>query len=85
MQVHTVETGDHSLKARGGKAAAESAVTAAVKAAVEFAQKLVSADSKCAQDVGGSSGKRRKDVSAKASTKTGLGKQASKPKRQKVT
>ena len=38
LQVYNVEGGDHSLKVKGGKAAAESAVTRAIKAAVTFAK-----------------------------------------------
>lgn len=39
-QVYNVEGGDHSLKVKGGKAAAESAITRAIKAAVTFAKDL---------------------------------------------
>jgi len=38
--VYNVEGGDHGLKTKGGKAAAESAVTRAIKAAVTFAQEF---------------------------------------------
>ena len=36
--MHSVEGGDHGLKAKGGKAAVEAAVREAVDAAVSFAQ-----------------------------------------------
>ena len=39
-QVYNVEGGDHSLKVKGGKAAAESAITRAIKAAATFAKDL---------------------------------------------
>ncbi len=38
--MYNVEGGDHSLKIKGGKAAAESAVTRAIKAATTFAKDL---------------------------------------------
>ena len=36
--MYNVEGGDHSLKVKGGKAAAESAIARAIKAAVTFAK-----------------------------------------------
>ncbi len=43
--MHTVESGDHSLKAKGGKQAAALAVTEAIEAAVNFAKQLADAAS----------------------------------------
>lgn len=45
LQVHSVESGDHSLKAKGGKQAAAAAVADAIEAAVTFARTLADAAS----------------------------------------
>ncbi|EIE27839.1 hypothetical protein COCSUDRAFT_83459 [Coccomyxa subellipsoidea C-169] len=66
VQVHTVETGDHSLKARGGKQAAAAAVDAAIQAAVAFAQTLADADAdQQAEGPSVQEAKKRKDVGEK--------------------
>ncbi|CAL8463407.1 g2941 [Coccomyxa elongata] len=74
VQVHTVESGDHSLKAKGGKQAAALAVTEAIEAAVNFAKKLAdaasAADGNCKeppQQAGESApGKRKRRMDAEA-------------------
>ncbi len=64
--MHTVETGDHSLKARGGKQAAAAAVDAAIQAAVAFAQTLADADDdQQAEGPSVQEAKKRKDVGEK--------------------
>ncbi|BDA48730.1 Testis-expressed protein 30 [Coccomyxa sp. Obi] len=45
VQVHAVESGDHSLRAKGGKQAAALAVAEAIETAVSFAKRLADAAS----------------------------------------
>ncbi len=76
MQVHTVETGDHSLKAKGGKQAAALAVAEAIEAAVSFAKQAADAasaandthDEPPQQAVGSAPAKRKARTDAKATS-----------------
>lgn len=79
MQVHSMEGGDHGLKAKGGKAVAEAAITEAVDAAISFAKGCAEKGEKGASGVPDSPEPQAPKPAGRQAKQTGKRKAATEP------